>query len=135
MGYPLPPGVNENRPNFAPPRGSVLPPDARPDPSPPGAEPAPTQGSAPLPGPGPLLPAEAPPTPPDTTPSPAPAEPGAVPQSALIGGNVGPVGSSQERSQLNYLLGGRANAVTELLFAPLLRGTTVSLTADPEGRR
>jgi virulence factor Mce-like protein len=135
MGFPLPPGANENRPNFAPPRGSVLPPDARPDSPPPGVEPAPTQGSAPFPGPGPLLPAEAPPTPPDTTPPPAPAEPGAVPQSALTGGNVGPVGSSQERSQLNYLLGGHANAVTELLFAPLLRGTTVSLTADPEGRR
>jgi virulence factor Mce-like protein len=138
MGFPLPPGVNENRPNFAPPRGSVLPPDAGPNPPPPGYEPLPTQGSVPLPSPGPLLPAEAPPTPapPNTTPPPAaPAEPGAVPQSALIGGNIGPVGSSQERDQLNYLLGSRANTVTELLFAPLLRGTTVSLAADPQGQR
>jgi virulence factor Mce-like protein len=137
MGYPLPPGVNENRPNLAPPRGSVLPPDAGPDP---GSDPAPTQGSAPPPSPGPLLPAEAPrtPAPPNTTPPPAPAapaEPGAVPQSALIGGNIGPVGSNQEIDQLNYLLGGRANTVTELLFAPLLRGTTVSLAADPQGQR
>jgi virulence factor Mce-like protein len=138
MGFPLPPGVNENRPNFAPPRGSVLPPDAGPNPPPPGSEPLPTQGSVPLPSPGPLLPAEAPPTPapPNTTPPPAaPAEPGAVPQSALIGGNIGPVGSNQERDQLNYLLGGRANTVTELLFAPLLRGTTVSPAADPQGQR
>jgi hypothetical protein len=110
MGFPLPPGANENRPNLAPPRGSVLPPDARRDPLPT-------------------------PAPPDTTPPPAPAAPGAVPQSALIGGNIGPVGSKQEKTQLNYLLGGRANAVTELLFAPLLRGTTVSPAADPEGQR
>jgi hypothetical protein len=109
-GFPLPPGANENRPNLAPPRGSVLPPDARPDPLPT-------------------------PAPPDTTPPPAPAAPGAVPQSALIGGNIGPVGSKQEKTQLNYLLGARANAVTELLFAPLLRGTTVSPAADPEGQR
>lgn len=116
MGFPLPPGSTENRPNLAPPRGSVLPPDARPDPPPPGSEPAP----------------------PDTTPPPAPAapaEPGAVPQSALIGGNIGPVGSTQEKTQLNYLLGGHANAVTELLFAPLLRGTTVHPAAHPEGQR
>ncbi|WP_155725277.1 hypothetical protein [Mycobacterium avium] len=113
MGFPLPPGSTENRPNLAPPRGSVLPPDARPDPPPP-------------------------PAPPDTTPPPAPAapaEPGAVPQSALIGGNIGPVGSTQEKTQLNYLLGAHANAVTELLFAPLLRGTTVHPAADPTGQR
>lgn len=113
MGFPLPPGSTENRPNLAPPRGSVLPPDARPDPPPP-------------------------PAPPDTTPPPAPAapaEPGAVPQSALIGGNIGPVGSRQEKTQLNYLLGAHANAVSELLFAPLLRGTTVHPAADPTGQR
>jgi hypothetical protein len=112
VGFPLPSGVTENRPNFAPPRGSVLPPDARPDPPPA-------------------------PAPPDVTPPPAPAapaEPGAVPQSALIGGNIGPVGSKQEKTQLNYLLGGRANAVTELLFAPLLRGTTVNPAAGPKGQ-
>jgi hypothetical protein len=32
-------------------------------------------------------------------------------------------------------LGGRANTVTELLFAPLLRGTTVSVAAEPPGQR
>jgi hypothetical protein len=46
-----------------------------------------------------------------------------------------PVGSNQEKNQLNYLLDGRANTVTELLFAPLLRGTTVSVAAEPPGQR
>ncbi len=110
MGFPLPPGVNENRPNFAPPRFSVLPPEAYP---PPPAEPPP---GAPAEEP-PLLPAEAPP--------PDPAAP--VPQSAVIGGNVGPVGSQQEKDQLNVITGGRANVATELLFAPLVRGTTVRI--------
>jgi hypothetical protein len=113
VGFPLPPGATENRPNFAPPRGSVLPPEARPD-TPPT------------------------PAPPDAAPPPAPAAPvgpGAVPQSALIGGNIGPVGSKQEKTQLNYLLGGHANAVTELLLALLLRRTTVHPAADPKGQR
>jgi virulence factor Mce-like protein len=117
MGLPLPPGVNENRRNDAPPRGSVLPPDApRPD-----GPPAPAL----LPG-APLLPAEAPPSPA------GPPEPGAAPQSAVIGGGVGPVGSDQEKSQLQYLLGGNANAATEFLFAPLVRGTTVRLAPERE---
>jgi hypothetical protein len=78
-----------------------------------------------LPG-TPLLPAEAPPSPA------GPPEPGAVPQSAVIGGGVGPVGSDQEKSQLQYLLGGNANAATEFLFAPLVRGTTVRLAPERE---
>jgi virulence factor Mce-like protein len=137
MGFPLPPGVNENRPNLAPPRGSVLPPDARPDAPPPGSGPVPKPGPAPLPAAGPPHPAESPPAqaPPETTPPSTPAAPGATPQSALIGGNIGPVGSKQEKVQLDYLVGGHANAVTELLFAPLLRGTTVSPAADPGGQR
>ncbi|QRY45955.1 MCE family protein [Mycolicibacterium boenickei] len=127
VGLPLPPGVNENRPNYAPPRGSVLPPDApRPDGpaqpgGPPGAVPPDSSQAPPQPFPPPL-PAEAPP--PDS---------GAVPQAAIIGGNIGPVGSRQEKSQLGYLLGGNTNVATELLFAPLVRGTAVHLAPAQEG--
>lgn len=92
-GFPLPPGITENRPNFAPPRGSVLPPD--PDAQPP--EP-----------PEPAVPAQ--------------------PQAAVIGGNVGPVGSSSEKRQLEVIMGDRVSSATQILFAPLLRGTTVKLT-------
>lgn len=128
MGLPMPPGVNENRPNFAPPRGSVLPPDApRPDGPPPASPPSPADTPPP--------PTEA--SPPQAPPrvSPGAAHTGVIPQSALIGGNIGPVGSDQEKNQLNYLLGGHANTVTEVLFAPLLRGMTVSLTTPQGGQR
>jgi hypothetical protein len=131
MGFPLPQGVNENRPNLAPPRGSVLPPGVGVDAPPPGSQPPPPDGSPEPGGDESLLPPEAPPR---AAPS-APAEPGVVPQSALIGGNVGPVGSDQEKDQLNYLLGGRSNAATEFLFAPLVRGTAVGVAADPGGQR
>jgi virulence factor Mce-like protein len=129
MGFPMPPGVTENRPNYAPPRGSVLPPEAY-EPLPGDAPPAspPPPAATPPPGMEPLLPAEAPP---GGAPNAAPAS--VMPQSAVIGGNVGPVGSDQEKAQLNHLMGGRANTVTEVMFAPLLRGTTVSLTT-PEGQ-
>lgn len=124
MGFPLPPGVNENRPNYAPPRGSVLPPDApRPDgrPQPP--------SSAPVPPPDePLLPAEA--APPADTPPPS-----VIPQSAVIGGNVGPVGSRQEKDQLRYLLGGNDSAAAQLLAAPMLRGMTVTKSEHVEADR
>jgi ABC-type transporter Mla subunit MlaD len=126
MGFPLPPGVTENRPNFAPPRGSVLPPEAREVPPPPSPEP--------------LLPAEAPPPgpAPSTEPAPPPPHgpaPNAAAQSAVIGGTVGPVGSRQEKDQLRAIVGGQANAATEFLFAPLVRGTTVRLATDPGGGR
>ena len=118
MGLPLPPNTNENRPNYAPPRGSVLPPDApRPDGPP---QPSPLQPSTPG---GAPLPAEAPPPP--------PRPPGAVPQAAIIGGNVGPVGSHEEKQQLSFLLGGKANAASEILFAPLVRGHTVVASPAP----
>lgn len=124
MGFPLPPGVNENRPNSAPPRGSVLPPEARTEPPLPAAAP----GAPAVPPPAaepPPLPAEAP----------SPEAPSAAPQSAVIGGNVGPVGSEQEKKQLSGLLGTQANAATESLFAPLVRGTTVSVVENAEPRR
>jgi hypothetical protein len=100
-GFPLPPGITENRPNFAPPRGSVLPPDIGPDEQPPQPEPV------------------------------APAQP----QAAVIGGNVGPVGSSMEKQQLEVIMGDQANTASELLLAPLLRGSTVRLTASTGGER
>jgi hypothetical protein len=63
-------------------------------------------------------------------PPPLPAE--AAP--ASFGGNVGPVGSRQEREQLSYLTGRAATAATQLLLGPVARGTTVSLT-EREGAR
>jgi virulence factor Mce-like protein len=128
MGLPMPPGVNENRPNFAPPRGSVLPPEAYgPPPGPP--------PDAPPPGVAPpsQLPAEAPPPAPAqvppavSAPPPVPGPPAAAPQASAIGGNVGPVGSQQEKDQLKLITGGHSNVATELLLAPLVRGTTVRL--------
>ncbi|KLO31863.1 mammalian cell entry protein [Mycolicibacter heraklionensis] len=105
-GFPLPPGITENRPNFAPPRGSVLPPAGGPEPAPP--EPV-------APGPEPAAPAQ--------------------PQAAVIGGNVGPVGSTREKQQLEVIMGDQANTAAELLLAPLLRGNTVRLTAYSGGDR
>jgi virulence factor Mce-like protein len=124
-GFPLPPGVSENRPNLAPPRDSVLPPEARSAPPPPGPEPAP-----PAEAPAPPLPAEAPAPP---LPAEASSPPGVQPQSAVIGGNVGPVGSRQEKDQLSLIVGAEANAATEFLLGPLARGTTVHLAPDPGG--
>jgi ABC-type transporter Mla subunit MlaD len=147
-GLPLPPGVSENRPNLAPPRDSIrgrgdvgqgplVPEQAAP--VPPAAEQPP-----PLPGPAPtpsgialpsLLPAEiAPPDQPD-----APSEPVPPPtlqgQSAVFGGNVGPVGSRQEKGQLSVIVGSEPNAATEFLLGPLVRGATVHLAPDPGGDR
>src|SRR5262249_47271507 len=111
MGYASTPGLSENRPNLAPPRGSVR---GVPD-EPPPAPPAVTSP----------LPAE----PPGPEPSPAPA--GVQPQAAVIGGNVGPVGSRQEKYQLGRIVGGQATAAIELLLGPLARGTTVHIAPDP----
>lgn len=125
MGYPPPPpGVTENRPNYAPPRDSTrhageVPggPGNAPPPGPPPDQPAPE---------APLLPAESGP------PSPT----GDVqPQSAVIGGNVGPVGSEQENAQLSQIVGGPANAATQLLLGPVVRGSTVHITPDSGGNQ
>ncbi|MDA2990283.1 MAG: mammalian cell entry protein, partial [Actinomycetota bacterium] len=57
-----------------------------------------------------------------------PAEPGPLgpaPAPAAYGGNVGPVGSAQEVSQLSYITGQPATVATQLLLAPVVRGMTV----------
>jgi virulence factor Mce-like protein len=123
-GFPPPPGLPENRPNFAPPRGSVA--EAPQSPT------APTQDTAPTDSPAsPPLPAESPPPPPADTSVPA----GVQPQTAVIGGNVGPVGSGQEKHQLSLITGGTANTATELLLGPLARGATVHVAPDTGGQR
>lgn len=47
------------------------------------------------------------------------------------GGNVGPVGSPEERDQLAELLGPEPNPVSELLLGPVVRGNTVTVVPDP----
>ncbi len=92
------------------------------DPWPPGflpGDPGPRQGDpgiAPAPGPAPAAPAM------------PVAPPGALPAEvapAAYGGNVGPVGSGQERSQLSYITGQPATTATQLLMGPVVRGMTV----------
>lgn len=138
-GLPLPPGVSENRPNMAPPRGSMdHAGEGNPVPPAPGdAAPGPTPDGPP-PSPGPVLPAESalPQQLPDEPTIPRPSGPPDVqPQSAIIGGNVGPVGSRQEKEQLSQIVGSDANAATELLLGPLARGATVHLAAERAGDR
>jgi Cholesterol uptake porter CUP1 of Mce4, putative len=120
MGYPPTPGLSENRPNVAPPRGSM--------PGYPQGPPAPAPPRQVLP---PLPPGAA--QLPDRPPGPPPAE--VRPQSVVIGGNVGPVGSLQEKDQLGRIVGGQANAATELLLGPLARGSTARIALDPGGDR
>lgn len=108
MGVTLPPGVTENRPNSAPPRDST--------------RGAPDDGPAigpPLPGPP--LPAEAP--------EPAVSGPAAP---ITFGGNVGPVGSQNEKDQLSQIVGGPATSATQLLLGPVTRGTAVNISPVPE---
>ncbi|MFN8101130.1 MAG: MCE family protein [Mycobacterium sp.] len=83
---------------------------------------------APLPGPPPPPAAPAAPAPPAPA-GPLPAE--AAP--ASFGGNVGPVGSAQERTALSIVTGGPATAATQLLLGPVARGMTVSLATEPSG--
>jgi virulence factor Mce-like protein len=146
-GLPLPPGVSENRPNLAPPRDSIrgrgdiggvpvppeqgtpVPPTVE-RPLPPGPEPIPPGAALP-----PLLPAEIPPPdPPDASSDPF-LPPSVQTQSAVIAGNVGSVGSRQEKDQLSVIVGGEANAATEFLLGPLVRGATVHLAPDTGGDR
>ncbi|MGB5795027.1 MAG: MCE family protein [Mycolicibacter algericus] len=99
------PGMTENRPNITPPRHSM---------------PGDPQGPPIPPPPGP--------------PAPAPAEVPAAPRGAVIGGNVGLVGSAEEKQQISRITG-RADTPTVLLLAPLLRGSTVQLSQTTEGGR
>ena len=121
-----PPLINPN-PSLADPN-PPLPPGMLPSPPVPGtANPvfAPPPPEAPAPQPAAPAPDAAAPNPP-----PLPAE--AAP--ASFGGNVGPVGSLQERYQLSVITGQRATSATQLLLGPLARGTTVSTTqgAQPQ---
>ena len=59
-----------------------------------------------------------------TAPLPAEAAP------ASFGGNVGPVGSPQERDQLGVITGQPATSATQLLLGPVARGTTVSVAQE-----
>ena len=92
----------------------------------------PVPGSAnpdnPLPG--------APATPQPHPPWVAPVAPKApwIPQ-ASFGGNVGPVGSQQERNMLTVITGQPATDATQLLLGPVARGTTVSVTHEPPAER
>jgi ABC-type transporter Mla subunit MlaD len=146
-GLPLPPGVQENRPNLAPPRDSIrgrgdtgeapltpdqgtpAPPTAE-HPPPPGSEPTPPGAALPPPLPAEIAPQDRPDAPSNPVPSSA-----VQTQSAIIGGNVGPVGSRQEKDHLSLIVGGHANAATEFLLGPLARGATVHLAPDPGGGR
>jgi len=123
MDVPPPPGATENRPNVTPPRHSM--------PGDPQGPPLPPQPpwqeqrwwpTEPVPG------SQAPP------PAPLPAEAsGAVySQSALVGGNVGPVGSAQERDQLGRIVGGEPSTATVLLLGPVVRGMTANVVLEPE---
>lgn len=119
VNLPMPPGIPENRPNVAPPRNSVLPP---------------SQGNqdgnnGPLPTADPAQPV-APAAAEDPDPGTA-----AVPNSYVVGGNVGPVGSQLEKDQLGAVLGGQPTAATEMLLAPLVRGTAMTVTSRSEASR
>lgn len=50
----------------------------------------------------------------------------------LAGGNVGPVGSPEERSQLSEILGPGTNPASELLLGPIARGNTVQVVPEPD---
>lgn len=82
---------------------------------------APKPGDSPPPaGPVPVVPpAAAPPLPAEAAP-------------ASFGGNIGPVGSAQERATLSVIAGQPVTTATQLLLGPVARGTTVSL-AEPAG--
>ncbi|MFA4083595.1 MCE family protein [Mycobacteroides salmoniphilum] len=117
--------------NLAPPRGTVVGPNGNL-----------VAVGPPLVNPNPDLRDPNPPVPPWL--SPAPPVPGsAVPGETAVapasfGGNVGPVGSAQERSQLDRILGQPATAADQLMLGPIARGTAVTRNQDAhheEGNR
>ncbi|MGE2832787.1 MCE family protein [Mycobacterium sp. SMC-4] len=85
---------------------------------------------APKPGDPPPRPPAAPPAgPPPAGPAPLPAEAASAvspAQPGAFGGNVGPVGSAQERVTLSAITGQPVTTATQLLLGPVARGTTVS---------
>jgi hypothetical protein len=131
--------------DLAPPPGTVIGPDGNLVANgPPLVDPNPSldDPNPPLPwwpwaiGPAPRVPGTAdpdhapPPPPPPGPPPPDAAGP------AFYGGNVGPVGSQQERNQLGVITGQSqpASVATQLLLGPVARGTAVSLQPQPTGR-
>jgi ABC-type transporter Mla subunit MlaD len=135
--------------DLAPPPGTVIGPDGNlvavgpplvngppnlTDPNPPlapGITPSPpVPGSANPDNPNPGAPA----SPSEHEPYVAPVAPKApwIPQ-ASFGGNVGPVGSQQERNMLTVITGRPATDATQLLLGPIARGTTVSVTHPTGG--
>ncbi|WP_067662493.1 MlaD family protein [Nocardia miyunensis] len=56
----------------------------------------------------------------------------ALSPSDAFGGNVGPVGSLQEKKILNGILGDDANTASEILLGPLARGSTVHIAPEAE---
>lgn len=50
-------------------------------------------------------------------------------------GNIGPVGSDQEKSAIGEVLGRPADTTSVILLGPLLRGQTIAVDADPVGAR
>ncbi|MGB8403241.1 MAG: MCE family protein [Mycobacterium sp.] len=51
----------------------------------------------------------------------------------LVGGNVGSVGSPEERAELQQIMGSDSNAASDLLLGPVARGSTVQVAPDPIG--
>lgn len=85
--------------------------------------------------PKPGSPAPAPAPAPAPGPAPGPATQGAAEAApASFGGNVGPVGSPQERATLSAITGQPASTATQLLLGPVARGMTVSFTGGEEPR-
>lgn len=126
-----PPLINPN-PSLADPN-PPLPPWMAPAPPVPGTAnsalpvtPPPGVNQSPL---APVAPKPGSPPPPPPAPGPLPAE--AAP--ASFGGNVGPVGSEQERVTLSVITGQPASTATQLLLGPVARGTTVSLAEPTAG--
>lgn len=122
---PLPPGMNPSLPVPGTANPALVPTPQPPVPLSPLAPVAPRSGPGPLPGP--------PGAPPG--PAPGPPAPGGFPaEAAAYGGNVGPVGSEQERIQLSVITGQPASAATQLLLGPLARGATAAMEDPlPEG--
>lgn len=130
-----PPYVNPN-PNLADPN-PPLPPWMLPTPPVPGsANPALPPTLPPAVNQSPLAPVAPKPGSPPPAPVPAPAGPppmAAEAAAASFGGNVGPVGSEQERVTLSAITGQPASTATQLLLGPVARGTTVSLAEPTAG--
>ncbi len=151
--------------DLAPPPGTVLgesgnliavgPPLVNPNPSladpnpplPPWMSPAPpvpdtaNDALVPIPPPAenqsPLAPVAPKPNEPPPAPAPPPPAPRPIPlpAPASYGGNVGPVGSTQERAALSLITGQRVTAATQLLLGPVARGATVSVAEPGEEPR